>query len=114
VWREALETMLKLLNPMVPHLAEDLWQALGYETSLQLAPWPAAVPEALVQATHTLVIQVNGKVRGELAVPAAASEEEIRQLACQHVQSDERLRKWVPGEPKKIILARRRLINIVV
>ncbi len=114
VWREAVEALLKLLHPMVPHLTEELWQALGMETSLHQTPWPEADPAALTEAAFTVVIQVNGKVRGEIRVPAAASDEDIRRQALEHVQADDRLRKWVPGPPKKVILARRKLINIVV
>ncbi len=66
VFREAVEAILLLLNPMVPHLAEELWQALGHDQSLQLCCWPQAQAEALEAAAFTLVVQVNGKVRGKL------------------------------------------------
>ncbi len=63
VFREAVEDILLLLNPMVPHLAEELWQALGHDQSLQLCCWPQAHAAALEAAAFTLVIQVNGKVQ---------------------------------------------------
>ena len=71
VFREALEAILLLLNPMVPHIAEELWQALGHTTLLLDVPWPQAQAEALAVAALTVVIQVNGKVRSRLVVPAS-------------------------------------------
>jgi leucyl-tRNA synthetase len=109
VWREGLETLVKLLNPMVPHLAEELWSALGYETSLQLEPWPTAQPEALTESVFTLVVQVNGKVRSKITAPVSAGEEQLKQLAL----NDPSVQKWLQGEPKRVVLARGKLINIV-
>ena len=109
VWREGLETLVKLLNPMVPHLAEELWQALGYEDSLQLQPWPEAQPEALVESVFTLVVQVDGKVRSRIEAPVSATEEQLKQLALQ----DPSVQKWLKGEPRRVVLARGKLINIV-
>ncbi len=65
---------------MVPHLAEELWQALGYEDSLQLQPWPEAQPEALVESVFTLVVQVDGKVRSRIEAPVSATEEQLKHL----------------------------------
>ena len=65
---------------MVPHFAEELWQALGYEDSLQLQPWPEAQPEALVESVFTLVVQVDGKVRSRIEAPVSATEEQLKQL----------------------------------
>jgi leucyl-tRNA synthetase len=109
VWREALEALVKLLNPMVPHIAEEVWQTLGYETSLQLQPWPAANPEALVETSFTLVVQVNGKVRGKIEAPASATEAQLKELALQSPA----VQKWLKGEPKRVVLARGKLVNIV-
>ena len=109
VWREALEALVKLLNPMVPHIAEELWQALRYETSLQLEPWPAAQPEALTESVFTLVVQVNGKVRSKIEAPVSASEDHLKKLAL----DDPSVQKWLKGEPKRVVLARGKLINIV-
>jgi leucyl-tRNA synthetase len=109
VWREGLEALVKLVNPMVPHIAEELWQALGYETSLQLEPWPVAQPEALTESVFTLVVQVDGKVRSKIEAPVSASEEQLKQLALQ----DPAVQKWLKGEPKRVVLARGKLINIV-
>ncbi|MEJ2070411.1 MAG: class I tRNA ligase family protein [Syntrophobacterales bacterium] len=109
VWREALEVLVKLLNPLVPHLAEEIWQALGFSTSLQLQPWPEAQPEALVESSFTLVVQVNGKVRGKIEAPASATEAQLKELALQNPA----VQKWLQGEPKRVVLARGKLVNIV-
>ena len=97
VFREAVEAILKLVNPLV------------HETSLQLQPWPAAQPEALVEATFTLVVQVNGKVRSKIVVPASATEEHLKDLALK----DQAVQKWLQGEPRRVVLARGKLVNIV-
>ncbi|MCX5892711.1 MAG: class I tRNA ligase family protein, partial [Deltaproteobacteria bacterium] len=113
VFREAVENILLLLNPMVPHLAEELWEALGHNQSLQLCCWPQAQAEAMEAAAFTLVIQVNGKVRGKVLVPASASDEEIKNFAVQDANIEQ---KWLKGQtPKKMVLAKnRKLINIVI
>jgi leucyl-tRNA synthetase len=111
VWREGLEAILKLLNPMVPHLAEELWEALGHETSLQLEAWPEAREEARQGAPVTVVVQVNGKVRSKLTVPATAPEEEIQALALQ----DAKVQPWLEGKTiKRVVVARGKLVNIVI
>ena len=111
VFREAVEAVLLLVSPMVPHIAEELWQALGHDTTLLTAPWPRPQAEALTVAEMTVVIQVNGKVRSRLTVPAAATDEDIKHLAL----NDPAIAKWLQGQPpKKVILARRKLVSIVV
>jgi leucyl-tRNA synthetase len=110
VFREGVETMLKLLNPMVPHLAAELWERLGYQTSLQQEAWPEAQPEALVEPFFELVVQVNGKVRSRIKVHTSGSQAVMEQEALGEV------RKWLADKaPKKIVWARnRKLVNIVV
>jgi leucyl-tRNA synthetase len=111
VFKEAVETILLLVNPMVPHLAAELWQALGHTTSLEQLPWPQARAEALVESTITVVVQVNGKVRSKMMVPAAATEEEIKDWAL----NDPVILKWLKdGSPQRVVLARRKLVNIVI
>jgi leucyl-tRNA synthetase len=111
VFREAVEAILLLVSPMVPHIAEELWQALGHDTLLLDVPWPQPQAEALTVAAMTVVIQVNGKVRSRLEAPATASDEEIKAAAL----ADAAIAKWLKGQPpKKVILARRKLVNIVI
>jgi leucyl-tRNA synthetase len=111
VFREAVEAILPLVSPMVPHIAEELWQALGHTTLLLDVPWPRFQAEALTVSTLTVVVQVNGKVRSRLEVPATASDEDIKAAAL----ADAAIAKWLKGQPpKKVILARRKLVNIVI
>jgi leucyl-tRNA synthetase len=111
VWREGLETVLKLLHPMVPHLTEELWEALGHKNSLQQTPWPEPDPAALVESAFTVVLQVNGKLRGEMQVPAAATDAQIMEMATGHPA----VQKWLAGKtPKRVVVAKRKLVNIVV
>jgi leucyl-tRNA synthetase len=111
VFREAVEAILLLVSPMVPHIAEELWQALGHTTLVLDVPWPQPEAEALEVSALTVVIQVNGKVRSRMVVPASASDEEIKNWAL----NDPAIQKWLQGQPpKKVILARRKLVSIVV
>ena len=111
IFREALEAVLKLLYPMVPHITEELWEALGYNTSLQLTSWPQAQAEALVEAARTVVVQVNGKVRSRLVVSASLSDRELENAALQDLV----IQKWLQGKaPKKVVVARGKLVNIVI
>jgi len=111
VFREAVEAILLLVSPMVPHIAEELWQELGHDTLLQEVPWPQAQAEALTVSALTVVVQVNGKVRSRLVVSASASDEDIKTWA----RNDPAIQKWLQGRPpKKVILARRKLVSIVV
>jgi leucyl-tRNA synthetase len=111
VFREAVEAILLLVSPMVPHIAEELWQALGHTRLLLEVPWPQPQAEALTVSTLTVVVQVNGKVRSRMQVPATAADEDIKSLAL----ADPVIAKWLHGAPpKKVILARRKLVNIVV
>ncbi len=111
VWNEALRTLLLLLAPMAPHVTEELWRGLGFERSIHLQAWPEFDPEAAKEETVTLVVQVNGKVRDRLQVPADADAETIERAAL----SSERIRTWIEnGEVRKVIARPPGLVNIVV
>jgi leucyl-tRNA synthetase len=108
--RAAAEAFVQLLNPFAPHLAEELWERLGHAGGLARQAWPEADPGHLVADTVTLVVQVNGKRRDQIEVPAEANEQAIREaaLACPKVQ------KHLEGrEPRKMILIPGRLVNVV-
>jgi leucyl-tRNA synthetase len=108
--RESAEAFILLLSPFAPHLAEELWQRLGHAQSLAAEPWPTADPALLEEPTLTLAVQVNGKRRDEIEVPADADEEAIRRAA---LASPGVARQLEGREPKRVIVVPGRLVNIV-
>lgn len=111
VAQEVLETVMILLWPIVPHICEALWETLGRDTQLWDAAWPAVDEAALVQTELTLMVQVNGKLRGQISVAADAPKDSIEAAAL----ADEGAQKFMEGKaPKKIIVVPGRLVNIVV
>ncbi|MBM4296008.1 MAG: leucine--tRNA ligase, partial [Deltaproteobacteria bacterium] len=111
LFREGAEAILKLVNPMVPHIAEELWETLGNRQSLQLQAWPRANPQGLEESAYTLVVQVNGKVRSRIVVTASMSDEQIENAAL----TDQTIEKWLQGKaPQRVVMARRKLVNIVI
>ena len=108
--RESAEAFILLLAPMAPHLAEEVWSLLGYPESLSDAPWPVADRALLVEDVITLVVQHNGKKRGEIEVPADVTEEAAGELAL----TLENVQRSLGGrDPKKVIVVPGRLVNIV-
>jgi leucyl-tRNA synthetase len=110
VEREALESAVLLLAPVVPHLAHVLWTEFGHEGAMIDAPWPAVDETALVKDSFELVVQVNGKLRARLQVPTSAGREQIEQLAL----ADEHVRRFLEGvSVRKVIVVPGKLVNIV-
>jgi leucyl-tRNA synthetase len=113
VLRECLGILIRVLYPVVPHLTHALWNELGYEKyfgSLLDAPWPIVEEAALVQTELTMMLQINGKLRGDIRVPADATKEQIEALA---LQSEAAVKVLNGAAPKKVIVVPARLINIV-
>ncbi|MCG6892912.1 MAG: leucine--tRNA ligase [Desulfobacteraceae bacterium] len=111
VARHALETVILLLSPVVPHFAEELWAELGNPESLLLAAWPHYREDALEQDEILVVVQVNGKLRSRMTLPADASEDAIREKAL----SDENVRRFIEGKDlRRVIVVKNKLVNIVV
>ena len=109
--REAVETFILLLAPLAPHIAEELWQRLGHKESLAHALWPVFDPAALVQSEITWIVQINGKVRAKMTLPAGIEGETLRQA----VLGDERTAKWLEGRaPRDVIIVPKKLVNIVL
>jgi leucyl-tRNA synthetase len=109
--REALETLVLLMAPMMPHLAESCWQALGHTTLVVDTPWPKADPALVRSDTVTIAVQVNGKRRGEITIPAEADEATVKDMAMK----DEGVLRSLEGkQPKRIIVVPKRIVNIVV
>ena len=110
VRHEALTSAILLLSPIAPHICHALWQALGYSESVAEASWPSVDEQALVRSTITLVLQVNGKVRGKIEVAADISKQDIEKIAL----ADENVKRFIVGNTiRKIIVVPGRLINIV-
>ena len=109
--REGLETAVRLMNPMVPHLAEELWHRLGHHSLLAETPWPEAEGALLVEETVTMAVQVNGKLRGTLEVPAGTetASVEAAALALPAVT-----RAIADKEIKRMIVVPDRIVNVVV
>ncbi|WP_061290836.1 leucine--tRNA ligase [Azotobacter vinelandii] len=108
--QEGLETVALLLAPITPHICHALWEALGKDGLIIDAAWPTVDETALVQDTLTLVVQVNGKLRGEIQVPAAASREEIEAAA----RANENVLRFTEGLAiRKVIVVPGKLVNIV-
>jgi len=111
VLREAIETIVRLLYPFAPHIAEELWEALGYKETLVDKPWIEWDREIVGSAAVIVVLQVNGKVRSQVFMDPDTTEEEMKQAAF----SDERVKSYISGkEIKKVIVVPKRLVNIVV
>ena len=112
VIRKAVESMIQLLSPIVPHFAEELWETLGNESaSLANTPWPVFREDALVADTVTMVAQVNGKLRGKFTVDADADDTVAREKAL----ADDNVQRFIDGKTiKKIVVVKNKLVNIVV
>ena len=111
VLREGSERLVQLLAPMMPHLAESCWAALGRDGMVADAPWPQTDAALLVDATIVLPVQVNGKRRGEISVPVDASQAAIEKQAL----SLEPVSRMLGGSaPKKVIIVPNRIVNVVV
>ncbi len=110
-WNEAVEIYTQMLAPVAPHIAEEIWQRNGKPYSVHTSRWPAVDEAAAVVEEITLVIQVNGKVRDRINVPADIDEEDART----HALSSEAVRKLLEGrEPRQVVYVKGRLVNIVI
>jgi len=111
VLREGMSMLLRLLAPITPHISHSLWRELGYGEDILAAAWPEPDPKALLQDEIELVLQVNGKLRGNLRVAKDADRAQIEQLAMQNPN----VQKHVNGQPvKKVVVVPGRLVNVVV
>ncbi|MCK8537679.1 leucine--tRNA ligase [Yersinia ruckeri] len=109
--QEALLAVVRMLYPFTPHVCFTLWQALGGEGDIDTAPWPVADEQAMVEDSKLVVVQVNGKVRGKITVPADATEEYVRERAGQ----EHLVAKYLDGVTvRKVIYVPGKLLNLVV
>jgi leucyl-tRNA synthetase len=111
-WEEATEIYLKMLAPVAPHIAEELWtNQLGKPYSVHQQKWPGVDEAAAKEEVIEIPVQVNGRVRDRILIPAEASEDDIKSAAL----ASEAVQKFLEGrKPKKIIVAQKRLVNLVV
>jgi len=111
VLKEALEMVVRLLSPITPHLSEELWQEMGHRESIYLQPWPEYDVKLLEEEEKLIVVQVNGKLRGRLLVPASYDDERIKDEAL----SLPKIKEKIEGKKiVKIITVSGKLINIVI
>jgi leucyl-tRNA synthetase len=109
-WEEAIDTLLLLLAPTAPYMTEELWHRRGHPYSIHQQRWPEFDPALVAESTFTLVVQVNGRVRERLIVPADITEEDVKLLAL----ASDRIRKWTTGTTiVNTIYVPGKLINIV-
>jgi leucyl-tRNA synthetase len=108
---EAVEAIVILLSPITPHITEHLWSGLGHQNSLMDVPWPKVREDALTRNTLTLVVQVNGKLRGRIEVPSDADQATILTMA----RDEPQVAKFLEGMvEKKAIVVPQKLVNLVV
>ncbi|MFH1985690.1 MAG: leucine--tRNA ligase [Pseudomonadota bacterium] len=109
--RFALENVVLMLAPIVPHFAEEVWSALGHGGSIVLEPWPTFREDALEKDEVTIVIQVNGKLRGRFTAPADADEAALKAMAL----ADENAQRFIESKTiRKVIVVKKKLVNIVI
>ncbi|MBM3151617.1 MAG: leucine--tRNA ligase [Chloroflexi bacterium] len=110
-WNEAIDIYLRMMAPVTPHIAEELWAQTGRKYSIHTHPWPTVDEDAAREDEIVIPVQVNGKLRDRITVPADASEEDIQKAAL----ASEAVKKFLEGKPpKKVIVAQKKLVNIVV
>lgn len=111
VLREAVEILLFMLYPITPHICEELWSALGYEKPMAFYPFPQPDEQALKTESVEIPVQINGRLRAVIKIPAEADEETVKSIAL----SEEKVRKFLNGkEIKKVIYVKNKLLNLVV
>ncbi|MGH8547354.1 MAG: leucine--tRNA ligase [Methylococcales bacterium] len=109
--KETLQAIVQMLAPIIPHICEVLWKALGHDEPVVTVSWPLVDQQALVQNTLHLVVQVNGKLRGSIAVAADASRDLVEKTALQ----DQSVQRFIDGKTvKKVIVVPGKLVNVVV
>jgi len=109
-YREAWETLVRVANPMIPHLCEELWEQLGHKTLLTDTPWPTVDETLLVSDTVTIAVQVNGKLRATISLPKDTQQKDAETAAM----NEEGVQKALTGlSVKKVIVVPNRIVNIV-
>ncbi|MBI3815417.1 MAG: leucine--tRNA ligase [Nitrospinae bacterium] len=109
--KEAINTLIILLSPFVPHIAEEMWETVGNKNSIMKEPWPSYDPESIKAEEITIVVQINGKVRSRIAVNADMEDEGIKKAAL----SDVKVKEFIGSkEIKKLVVVPKKLVSIVI
>ena len=109
--KEAVEALVVMLSPFAPHMAEELWERLGHADGLGRAVWPSFDPVVARAEEIVVPVQVNGRLRSRLTVPADTSDEDLRERAL----ADATVRSYTAGKTvKTVVVAKGRLVNVVV
>ena len=107
---DAIESIVILLSPLVPHIAEEMWHLLGKENSIFKCKWPSYDKSAILEKILTIPIQVNGKLRAKIEVPAGIDNSTLKEL----VMADPKVKSWIEGKGvKDCIIIPKKLVNIV-
>jgi leucyl-tRNA synthetase len=111
VFRDAVNTLIILLSPLVPYIAEEMWEMMGNRGGIMKEPWPSYDPEFIKAEEITIVIQINGKVRSRLTLNADINDEGIKKA----VLSNDKVKEWVGDkEIKKLVIVPKKLVSIVI
>lgn len=110
-WRQAIESVLVLVAPFAPHMADELWQQLGHNESVHIATWPAWDEALVIEDTVTIVVQVNGKVRANIVVAKDATEAEVTDAALEDAHVSEFIGN---KKPARVIFVPNKLVNFVI
>mgnify|MGYP000002472837 CR=1 FL=1 len=110
IWQEGLESLIKMLAPIAPHISEELWSRTGHEGSVHLQSWPEHDESALVKDTINMAVQVNGKVRAQIEVAADASKEAVLETA----KAEPNVAKYLEGDLVREIVVPGKLVNLVI
>jgi leucyl-tRNA synthetase len=109
--REAIDALIVMMSPFAPHTAEELWEMTGHRESIEQAAWPSFDEQVAKPEEIVVPVQVNGKLRTRLTVPADTAESEMREIAL----SDPAIRPYTEGKTiKAVVIAKGKLINVVV
>ncbi|MDR3449641.1 MAG: leucine--tRNA ligase [Alphaproteobacteria bacterium] len=110
IFVEGIETLIRILAPMLPHIAEEMWATLGHKTMLVETPWPKADPALVVDNTVTIAVQVNGKLRATITVARDMPGKDVEAVAL----ADENIKRALDNKaPKKVIVVPNRIVNVV-
>ncbi len=111
ILNEAVENIVVLLSPLVPHIAEEMWRALGKENSIFKHQWPSYDKNAVIESILTIPVQINGKLRTKLEVPSEIDDAALKT----QVLADQKVKTWLQDKPvKKFIIIPKKLVNIVI